>query len=159
MKNDDEVLLREQTKILHQRKDAANRALMADRLGDLLERTLLNPVSPVGDELQETISEIMALILNEKNSEARESLLHALVNASSLARARRKYFDPEPLVSVLDHFNEAELEYVLYIVGFSEEDKYQPIIEQFLNSPNSALQIVARQALRELKGSAEPGGR
>jgi hypothetical protein len=80
------------------------------------------------------------------------SLLHALVNASSLADAKEESLDLEPIARALDTFNEAELEYGLYILGFSRRLDYLPIIERYLDHPSANVRTVANQARAEIIG-------
>ena len=155
MKNFGAVSLQEYLEHLKQCAAPSDRAFVADQIGDLLERALQNPASIDGDVLQETFNEIMTLALSETNPEAKESLLHALVNTSSLACARQESVDPEPIARALDSFNEAELEYGLYVLGFLRKPDYRPTIARFLEHPSPNTRAVARQALQELEGQCE----
>jgi hypothetical protein len=135
----------------------SERALAADEIGDLLQRTLAHLTSAKVEQLREAIVEIMSLALKETDCATRESLLHALVNASSLACAKGEFFDPSPIASALDGFTEGELEYALYILAFSRCVNYRSIIERYLNHPSSNIRDIARQALQEMEYKRKPG--
>jgi hypothetical protein len=126
------------------------RSRVADEMADLLEREISHPGDVQNETLRSALHALMSLALSEPESEARESLLHALVNASSLARARGERFDAGPLARALDTFDIGELEHGLYVVGFSQQTSLLPAVERFLDHPNPHVQGVARQARQEL---------
>jgi hypothetical protein len=152
MKSIGTVSLKESVEYLRQCTDPSNRASVADQIGDLLERALQNPDGVDGDVLREAFHEMMTQAMNETNPEVKESLLHVLVTASSLARAKHEPVDPEPIAMALDGFKEAELEYALYILGFSRKPDYRPTIAGYREHPSPHIRAVAQQALRELQG-------
>lgn len=151
MKDCHVVSLQKHIERLRHSADPSERALAADEIGDLLQQTLAHLPSVKVDLLREAIIEIMSLALKETDSMARESLLHALVNASSLACAKGELFDPSPIVSALDTFTEEELEYALYILAFSRRVNFRSVIRRYLNHSSSNIRDIAGQALQEME--------
>jgi hypothetical protein len=137
-------------KRLKQCSDASCRATVADELSDVLERSLSRLRQVDADAVRDATSTLMSLAVSESESEARESLLHALVASGSLSSALGERFDPAPLVGALPRLAEGDLEHALYAVGFSRQASALPVLDRFLEHENPHVREVAGQARQEL---------
>lgn len=128
---------------------------LADQLSDLLDQAISNMLSVAGKTLLDTINVLMTLALSEADRATRESLLHALVSACSLAYAKGECIEVTPVVRVLDQMSDSDLEYALYIIGFSGQLDLIPKIKQFLTHPSCQIRSVAEHAHDELVKSSQ----
>lgn len=136
--------------VIGRSKNLNKQVQAVDELGELFERAISNHTAIDAMLLRRAAKMILHLIISQDEGQLRESLLHALVSASSLACAKGDHIDFSSMVSDIDRFSDAELEHVLFVLGFTHQRGFLPIVERFLNHSNSHLRDVAGQARREL---------
>lgn len=128
----------------------ATKVSIVEDIANNLEHALLQKINPGVSTLEVIMSTLLGYFLSEDDEELRESLLNALMNASSLANINAVSFNFDPLIADLADFNIEELEYVLWILAFSKKPKYINLIKSYLKHPSNKLKLTAKQAYLEI---------
>lgn len=130
--------------------NSARRSEIAADLAILFEQALINEVELENEIFLDAVTSLTRLLASEKDPETRISFLHALVNASSLAPWLGVKPGLDVLVKDVGSYREEEMEYVLYILGFTRDPQYLSILQQYENHQNENLRSTARDARLEL---------
>ncbi|MCW7541293.1 hypothetical protein OOT46_26130 [Aquabacterium sp. A7-Y] len=146
----------EQVTRLKQCADAVGRSVIADEINDVFEYQMVPPARVDQAVLHEVASDMVALAVSETDGVARESLLHALVSIYSHAYQQGEALDIAPLMQMLDALSETEIEYVLYIFGFSCDIHCLSTIERFSTHSNETIRRAAQQARQDLLLRRDP---
>jgi hypothetical protein len=136
---------------------SSRRAEIADEISDIIESWSWKGGAIGHDIVEEIVRQLITLGLNDRDALARESLLHALVEAAALGLESGWRIELGPLADSVDGLNEQELEYALYALGFSGDAEYLAVIQPFLDHRSENIRNVARQAERVLQEKRPPG--
>ena len=122
---------------------AAERDVAAAELGDFLEAGYISDV-----DFPTTMHALLAAALAEKDSTAKESMFNALSLAAALPRAVHR--DWSPVVAELPNLAPDCLEHALYVLGYSGNGAYRPIVEPYCAHRDADVRTAAKEALRML---------
>ncbi|MEU4732615.1 hypothetical protein [Streptomyces sp. NPDC023588] len=131
--------------------DVSHRALCLDAVSDLLETGRLTQ-----DDADRIVERLVTVALSDEGYQVRESALHAVCTAST--HYTLPYRVVEPLAVGADGFEPILLEYVLGVLGSTHDLAVLPIVERFLQHPQSGVRRGAADAMRELQWSLASQG-
>lgn len=131
------------------RADARQQENWADGLGDLLESGYLSQADAgrvVGWLAQRAVSDVDYTV--------RESALHAISEAGG--QYELPYVAIEPLAAKVDAFEPLLLEYVLFSLSATHDERARRSIEPFLDHSNASVRKEAELAMTELGDDGKP---
>ncbi|MFG2790163.1 HEAT repeat domain-containing protein [Streptomyces sp. NPDC048419] len=137
--------------------DARRRAIWADNLGDLLGWACLEQA-----EAERVAGRLVQLALTAGDHAVGESALHAVAEAG--VRYKLPYAVVEPLADNIGAFDPMLLEYVLFSLSATHDERARAPIEPFLTHPVADVRREAAIAIAELdsisaaRSGATPSG-
>ncbi|MFD8380606.1 HEAT repeat domain-containing protein [Streptomyces sp. NPDC059679] len=123
--------------------DARQREVWADDLGDLLESACLQRA-----EAEQVLGWLVQMAVTAGDHAVRESALHAVAEAG--VPYELPYSVVEPLADNIAAFEPLLLEYVLFSLSATHDERARGPIEPFLAHPDPDVRREARFAMAEL---------
>ncbi|MGW0964627.1 hypothetical protein [Streptomyces sp. NPDC002516] len=128
--------------------DVRHREVWADNLGDLLDSAYLQHA-----DAERVVGWLVQLAVIDRDYAVRESALHAVAEAG--VPYELPYAVLEPLAAHIDAFEPLLLEYVLFSLSATHDERARRSIEPFLSHPAAEVRGEAELAMAEL---GEAGG-
>ncbi|CAL9488753.1 HEAT repeat domain-containing protein [Streptomyces sp. enrichment culture] len=130
--------------------DAAcrDRDLCLEVVCDVLETGRLTQI-----DAERAVERLVTVALSDEGYAVRESALNAVSTAST--QYELPYRVVEPLAVGVDGFEPLLLPYVLGVLGSTHDQAALPVVERFLDHPDSEVSEEAAQAVRELRWCRE----
>ncbi|MCZ4101062.1 hypothetical protein [Streptomyces sp. H39-C1] len=124
-------------------RDPDRRDVAAAALGDLLRSGALDECTA-----RLLVGRLVSLTVNEAVTKVRESALNSISEAFNNHRLPVDLV--EPLAPAMPTMGNALLAHVIYILGATHASQAQPLIEPFLNHPDTDVREEARLAAAEI---------
>ncbi|MEU9088183.1 HEAT repeat domain-containing protein [Streptomyces sp. NPDC048357] len=131
--------------------DTGRRDGCLEVVSDMLETGRLSQ-----DGAERAVERLVAVALSDESHTLRESALHAICTAATPYEL--PYRVVEPLAAGVDGFEPLLLEYVLAVLGSTDDRAVLPVLERFLRHPHPDVRREAADAVNELRRLRESPG-
>jgi len=131
-------------------RDPNRRDAAAEVLGDLLRGIALD-----ADSTRLVVGRLVSLAVNEPVTKVRESALNSISEAFSHHSLPLGIV--QPLAAAMPTMEPELLAHALYIFGATHDPQARPLIEPFLNHPDTDVREEAERAAAEITASTTEG--
>lgn len=100
------------------------------------------------DDVVTGVNELITITLKQSDEVVKESCLHALLTAATYQDIA-EIVNWDELYSSIKNFNDECVGYIITILGFSRNEKYKSLIEDYTKHPNDDIKETAEEALLE----------
>ncbi|MFF9373821.1 hypothetical protein ACF1BB_04615 [Streptomyces griseoluteus] len=131
-------------------RDPNRRDVAAEVLGDLLRGTALD-----ADSTRLVVGRLVSLAVNEPVTKVRESALNSISEAFNHHSLPLSLV--QPLAAAMPMMEPELLAHAIYIFGATYDPQARPLIEPFLNHPDTDMREEAERAAAEITTSTAEG--